>query len=69
MAKKKTKRRRSVRGMLVVRGQKVGSVTFKNPESARAWARSVGVPVQQKKKAKRKKAKSKKQKAKAKRRR
>jgi hypothetical protein len=31
--------------MLVVRGQKVGSVTFKNPESARAWARSIGIPA------------------------
>ena len=67
MAKKKTtRRRRSVRGMLVVRGQKVGTVSFKNPESARAWARSVGVPVtdRSKKKTKGKKAKGKKKKRK-----
>lgn len=63
MTKKRKARRRSVKAVLVVRGQKVGTATFKNPSDAKAWARAVGASV---KDGRRRKA-GKRQKAKAKR--
>jgi uncharacterized protein (DUF3084 family) len=49
MAKKRA-RRRSVRAVLVVGGQKVGTATFRNPDDAKSWARAIGVPVSDRRK-------------------
>lgn len=59
MAKKRA-RRRSVRALLVVKGQKVGTATFRNPDAAKSWARAIGIPVRKKSKAKSRKSKGRK---------